>query len=138
LTNTQQPKLVGENIRYQDVCEDLPVGSLIYSLRAFDPMLNSNDNKNSRNKLCYSVSPNEYFSLKIDGSSDGNVYLKKKIDFELVQKTCQNFKLNFSAALFHCDTPEILLDRQVIIVNVLPVNKYPPLLIQKVRKNFKF
>ena len=124
------PKFIGDSVRYQDVLEDIPVNTLIYSLRAFDPNLQFDN-------LCYSVGQNDYFELAQDKFSKGDVSLKKKFDFELLQVTLnRNSNLNFTAALYYCNRPELLLDKQVVIIKVQQVNKYPPSLILPVG-NFK-
>ncbi len=119
-----KPKFIGDCVRYQDLCEDMPVNSIVYSFKAFDPNLEFSN-------LCYSINPSDYFSLVQDGSNNGDVILKKKFDFELMQANT-NRALNISAGLFFCDRPEVLLDKQTVIINIQQVNKYPPLLMSQV------
>lgn len=128
-TQLLRPGFVGGAVRCQDVCEDVPINTLIYSFKAYDPSA-------TWRRLCFSIMPNEYFSLVIDGSVNGNVILKKKLNSGYPQVPPLPNSLNFTGALYYCEQPELLLDKQTITVNILPVNKYPPLLLTQVPFDF--
>jgi hypothetical protein len=122
---TVRPRFVGESVRYQDVCEDMPVSTVVYSFRSFDPSFDD-----SSLNLCYSVEPNEYFAQAVERGSNGDVVLRKKFSFELMQAS--GLGLNISAKLFYCDQPKMVLDTQAVLINIQQVNKYPPLLMSQV------
>jgi hypothetical protein len=107
------PRFIGSDNRIESVCEDVPLNSVIFKLNAFDPSI-------STRELCYSTLDNEYFKLKSEEqpSPDGSIVLKKKLEYE-------RLLINFTALLFYCNSPYIL-NKQVVTVNVLNVNKHAP------------
>jgi len=113
------PRFIGSDNRIESVCEDVPLNSVIFKLNAFDPSI-------STRELCYSTLDNEYFKLKSEEqpSPDGSIVLKKELEYERLLSTgCSH--INFTALLFYCTSPYIL-NKQVVTVNVLNVNKYAP------------
>ncbi|CAF0895518.1 unnamed protein product [Brachionus calyciflorus] len=122
--NSKIARFIGFGLRYENICEDLPVNSLIMSLKAFDP-------SHSNQKLCYTLAQNDYFSLKTsEPNENGDVYLKKKINLKELKNLNGNSYLNFTAFLSFCNNLHVL-NKQMININVLNVNKYPPKLALK-------
>jgi len=113
------PKFIGSENRIESVCEDVPLDSVLFKLDAYDPIV-------STRKLCFSILDNEYFKLKSaeQPSPDGSIVLKKSLDYQRLLSTGCSY-LNLTALLFYCNSPN-LLNKQVVTVNVLNVNKYAP------------
>ena len=116
-------KFIGDEKRLEKICEDMPIGSEFMELKSFDWSL-------SGLPLCYAIEPNGYFKLATDQQKtfNGIVKLKKALNLKLLK---QSTFVNFTASLFYCDQSEVL-SRQLVILNVLGVNKYAPVLDQKV------
>lgn len=118
------PKFIGFGLRHENVCEDKPVNSLILSLKSFDP-------KQSMKKICYSLDQNSYFSLKNSQfSQNGDIILKKQLDLKILKIKNGNSFINFTAYLSYCDSTAIL-NKQLINIKILNVNKYAPKLALK-------
>jgi len=116
-------KFIGDEKRLEKICEDMPIGSEFMELKSFDWSL-------SGLPLCYAIEPNGYFKLATDQQKtfNGIVKLKKALNLKLLK---QNTFVNFTASLFYCDQSKVL-SRQLVILNLLGVNKYAPVLDQKV------
>lgn len=122
--NRRRVKFIGDDKRFEKICEDTPIGNEFMELKSFDWGL-------SGLPLCYSVEPNLYFKLAMDQSANGIVKLKSSLSLKSIQQKFQNNFLNFTASLFYCDQSEIL-SKQLVVLNILGVNKYPPIIAQKV------
>ena len=96
------------------------------TLNSFDPSL-------SGKPLCYSLVSNDYFKLSSnqDPSPNGDVSLKKAIDYKSIQMNNPSGSVNFTALLYYCNQPSIL-SKQTVTVNLLNVNKYGPILFSMV------
>jgi hypothetical protein len=119
-------KFIGDEKRSEKICEDMPIGSEFMELKSFDWSL-------SGLPLCYAIESNGYFKLATDQEKtfNGIVKLNKALNLKILKKTTHDTFLNFTASLFYCDQSEVL-SRQLVILNVLGVNKYAPVLDQKV------
>ena len=118
----------------EEVCEDIPTNNQIIKLSAFDPSL-------TNQSLCFSIRENEYFRLQNDTcnlfqsvpfstESNGIIVLKKSL-FGYDHALDPN-PISFNAFLFYCYQSEILYT-QIIMFNVIFVNKYPPSIVYNVR-----
>ena len=122
----QSPQFIGNSQRSEKICEDVPVATQILQLNAFDPT-------QCGVPLCYSIIPNDYFTLMSaqQPAINGNVILKKALDLNAIKIQSVTATINFTAQLFYCNQPGVL-DEQLIVFTVLGVNKYPPVIAQQV------
>lgn len=121
---TKLPKFIGFGLRHENICEDKPIDSLILSLESFDP-------NQSKEKVCYSLDQNSYFSLRNSQfSQNGDIILKKNLNLKNLKIKNGNSFINFTAYLSYCHSTTIL-HKQLININILNVNKYAPRLALK-------
>jgi len=122
------PQIIGSSFRIEEVCEDVPVNSLITKLTAFDPGM-------TNQTLCFSIQQQQtnFFRLQNDTCDDlllftppvsnGIILLRRSL--LNYNQAYPNRPLNLTASLYYC-CQSSKLSTQLIAFKVLDVNKHAP------------
>lgn len=129
-TPVQKPsKFIGQTLRSECICEDIPEQTFITTLKGFSPHVLT-----SEKKMCYSILDNEHFQLNgnVQPTQEGDIFLTRRIENPLIK----HHQINLTAHLFYCNEPLHMLAEQFVNFQVYKVNKYAPKVLTTVQYLF--